>query len=94
MARGVRVEINSRGAQAILKSPEVAEKLKDMGRAIMRAANDKAPEHGYTEQEPFAMESGTTDRAYTTVYTRTDLGKRMQAKHSALTQAMDAGRRA
>ena len=94
MARGIRVEINSRGAVEILKSPEVAEKLENMGKAIMKAANDEAPEHGYTEQEPFAMESGTTDRAYTTVYTRTNLGKRMQAKHSTLTQAMDAGRRA
>ena len=94
MARGIRVEINSSGAQAILKSSEVAEKLEDMGKAITKAANDEAPEHGYTEQEPFAMESGTSDRAFVNVYTRTNLGKAMQAKHSTLTQAMDAGRRA
>ena len=92
MARGIRVEINSSGAQAILKSPEVAKKLESMGKAIMDAANDQAPEHGYTEQEPFAMESGTSDRAFVNVYARTELGKRMQAKHSTLTQAMDAGR--
>ena len=90
----VKVEINSRGAADILKSAAVAEKLEDMGKAIMKAANDKAPEHGYTEQEPFAMESGTSDRAFVNVYTRTDLGKAMQAKHSTLTQAMGAGRRA
>ena len=92
MASGIRVEINSRGAAEILKSSEVSEKLESMGKAIMDAANEKAPEHGYTEQEPFAMESGTTDRAYTAVYTRTTLGKRMQAKHNTLKQAMDAGR--
>lgn len=88
----VKVKMDSHGALEILKSHEVAEKLEGMGKAIRDAANEKAPEHGYTEQEPFAMESGTTDRAYTTVYTRTTLGKRMQAKHSTLTQAMDAGR--
>lgn len=92
MAR-IRVEINSSGAEEILKSRKVAEKLEKMGKAIMDAANDEAPEHGY-KQEPFAMESGKSDRAYTAVYTRTDLGKAMQAEHSTLTQAMDAGRRA
>ena len=88
----VKVKMNSQGALEILKSHEVAEKLESMGKAIKDAANNKAPEHGYTEQEPFAMESGTTDRAFVNVYTRTTLGKRMQAKHNTLTQAMDAGR--
>ena len=92
MASGIRVEINSHGASEILKSREVAEKLESMAKKIADAANNRAPEHGYTKQEPFAMESGTSDRAYAVVYTRTDLGKRMQAKHSTLTQAMDAGR--
>lgn len=92
MANGIRVEINSDEAERILKSREVADKLEDMGKKITDAANDKAPEHGYTEQEPFAMESGTTDRAFVSVYTRTNLGKAMQAKHDTLTQAMDAGR--
>lgn len=92
MASGIRVEINTREAESIMKSREVREKLEDMGGKIRDAANDKAPEHGYTEQEPFAMESGTTDRAFVNVYTRTTLGKRMQAKHDTLTQAMDAGR--
>lgn len=91
MASGIRVEIHSAGARDVLKSREVAEKLKDMGEQIQRAANDQAPEHGYVT-EPFAVESGTSDRAYTTVYTRTTLGKRMQASHNALTKAMDAGR--
>lgn len=92
MAKGVRVKINHSGAQAVLKSPEVARKLDSMGQAIMNAANGRAPEHGYTEQEPFAMDSGVSDRAYATVYTRTNLGKAMQAKHGTLTQAIDAGR--
>jgi hypothetical protein len=94
MASGIRVEINSREASRILRSAEVADKLESMGKAITKAANDQAPEHGYTEQEPFAMDSGKTDRAFVNVYTRTDLGKRMQAKHSTLTKALDAGRRA
>lgn len=92
MASGIRVEINSHDAQAILKSSEVSKKLEGMGKAITDAANGQAPEHGYTEREPFAMASGVTDRAYVNVYTRTNLGKAMQAKHSTLTQAMDAGR--
>ena len=91
MAR-IHVEINSREAERILKSREVADKLESMGKAIKNAANDQAPEHGYTEHEPFDMESGTSDRAYTAVYTRTNLGKAMQAKHNTLTRAMDAGR--
>lgn len=88
----VRVVIDSAGARDVLKSRKVAEKLEGMGKKITDAANEKAPEHGYTEHEPFAMESGTSDRAWVSVYTRTDLGKRMQAKHNTLTQAMDAGR--
>lgn len=92
MANGIKVEIDSHGAQSILKSSEVAEKLESMGRAITNKANGMAPEHGYKQQEPFAMESGVSDRAFVNVYTRTTLGKRMQAKHNTLTQAMDAGR--
>ncbi len=92
MASGIRVEINSREAERILKSREVAEKLESMGERITDAANHRAPSHGYTEQEPFAMDSGTSDRAWVNVYTRTDLGKRMQAKHNTLTKAMDVAR--
>ena len=92
MARGIRVEINSAEAQRILKSAAVTEKLEDMGERITDKANGMAPEHGYTEHEPFAMESGTSDRAFVNVYARTDLGKAMHAKHSTLTKAMDAGR--
>ena len=92
MARGIRVKINEQGAVQVLKSRAVTEKLNDMGKKITDAANGKAPEHGYTEQTPFAMESGATDRAFVNVYTRTNLGKAMQAKHDTLTQAMDAGR--
>ncbi len=92
MASGIRVEINSAEAERILKLSEVAKKLESMGKAIMDAANDEAPEHGYTESEPFAIDSGTTDRAFVNVYPRTTLGKRMQAEHDTLTHAMDAGR--
>ncbi len=93
MASGIKVELDKGGAESILKSREVAGRLESMGKAIMDAANDMAPEHGYTESEPFAMDSGTSDRAWVNVYTRTNLGKAMQAKHDTLTRAMDAGRR-
>lgn len=92
MASNITVKLDSGGAEAILKSSEVADILNTMGKAITDAANEQAPEHGYTESEPFAMASGVTDRAYVNVYTRTNLGKAMQAKHDTLTKAMDAGR--
>lgn len=92
MASGIRVQMNHRGAAEILKSREVAKKLDEMGKAIMDEANENAPKHGYDKHEPFAMSSGTSDRAWVNVYARTSLGKWMQAKHNTLTQAMDAGR--
>ena len=87
----VQVKINSAEAARILKSKEVADRINAMGEAITAAANEQAPEHGY-DIEPFALWTGVTDRAVASVYTRTNLGKAMQAKHSTLTQAMDAGR--
>lgn len=84
---------NSAEAQRILKSSGVASDIKARGERVMNAANAEAPEHGYVSQEPFAMDSGLSrDRAYANVYTRTTLGKRMQAKHSTLTKSIDAGR--
>ena len=83
---------NSAEAQRILKSAGVAADVKSRGERIMNAANAQAPEHGYVSQEPFAMSTGTTDRAYANVYTRTELGRRMQAKHSTLTQVISAGK--
>lgn len=83
---------NSAEAQRILKSPAVASDIKSRGEHVKNAANAAAPEHGYVSQEPFDVQTGTTDRAYANVYTRTTLGKRMQAKHGTLTKALDAGR--
>lgn len=87
-----KFEWNSAEAQRILKSSGVAADVKSRAERIMNAANSQAPEHGYVSQEPFAMTTGTTDRAYANVYTRTQLGRRMQAKHSTLTQALSAGK--
>lgn len=92
MASDVKVKVNSAGARELLRSAAVAADIERRAKAITAQANGQAPEHGYTESEPFTVVSGVTDRAYSTVYTRTDLGKAMQAKHSTLTKALDAGR--
>lgn len=92
MASGVRVEIDAHGAAELLRSEGVADDLRRRAERIMGAANAQAPEHGYVEREPFAVDAGVSDRAWANVYTRTDLGKAMQALHDALTRAMDAGR--
>ena len=95
MASGVKVTLHLSGVRKALNEPGVVEDCVRRCKAIADAANDDAPKHGYKEREPFAAEEGKTGRGNKcgVAYTRTDLGKRMQAKHDTLTQAMDAGRR-
>ena len=83
-----------RGVREVLNDPNVIKECVRRCKSIADAANESAPKHGYTESEPFAAEEGKTTRGNKcgVVYTRTNLGKAMQAKHSTLTQAMDAGR--
>lgn len=88
-----KVKLGMRGVRDILNDYDVIEWVTDKGEAVAEAANAMAPEHGYYT-EPFECAESTTSKGNTcvVVYTRTDLGKAMQAKHSTLTKALDAGR--
>lgn len=90
----VRVEMNLAGIKEVLNDDGVIAECMKRARRINAAANAEAPEHGYFKRQPFAVEEGTTSKGNrcAVVYTRTELGKRMQAKHSTLTHAINSGR--
>ena len=83
MAQSIRVEMNSRGAVAIMKSPAVMADLLRRGNAIRNAAGGQG----------FMVTSrvGST-RARVSVITSTDRGRRAEAQDRTLTRALDAAR--
>ncbi|MBQ9620549.1 MAG: hypothetical protein IJR41_01245 [Atopobiaceae bacterium] len=88
-----KVKLNMRGVREVLNDDGVIADCMRRAERIAAAANSEAPESGY-QTDPFASDEGRTTRGNrcAVVYTRTNLGKAMQAKHSTLTKAMDAGR--
>ena len=90
----VRVKLNLKGVKQVLNDDAVIADCMKRARRIHSAANAEAPDNGYYKRKPFAVEEGTTSKGNrcAVVYTRTQLGKRMQAKHSTLTKALNAGR--
>ena len=89
-----RVTLNMAGVKELLNADEVIADCMERAARMADNANGRAPKHGYTSSEPFASAEGKTKRGNrcAVVYTRTDIGKRMQAKHNTLTSAIDAGR--
>ena len=90
----VQVKLILAGVREVLNSDAAISDCMQRARRIASAANAQAPEHGYVSSPPFAVDEARTRRGNrcAVVYTRTTLGKRMQAKHSTLTQALGSGR--
>ena len=90
----VDVKLNLAGIREVLNSDAAISDCMQRARRIATEANSQAPEHGYVSSPPFAVDEARTRRGNrcAVVYTRTTLGKRMQAKHSTLTKALKAGR--
>lgn len=94
MASGVRVELHLSGVRAVLNDDGVIADCMRRAEAIAGAANALMPEGGYTSAEHHVAREGRTSRGNrgAFVVTATNEAKAMQAKHSTLTQALDAGR--
>lgn len=90
----VKVELSLAGVKEVLNSDGAISDCMQRARRIAGDANSRAPEHGYASSPPFDVDEGRTSRGNrcAVVYTRTTLGKRMQAKHDTLTRALGAGR--
>ncbi len=82
MASQVRIEVNSAGIQALLKSEEVQALLKAKAERIAAAAG---------EGMEASSRIGAT-RARASVITATSAARRAEAVDRALTAAIDAGR--
>jgi hypothetical protein len=78
----VRIEMNSKGMQALLKSSEVQDDLKERANRIAAAAGK-----GFEVQNTV----GKT-RAHSSVNSMTPEAWRAEAKDKKLTRAIDAGR--
>ncbi|WP_230670759.1 hypothetical protein [Rathayibacter sp. Leaf248] len=84
MAGKVRVEMNSAGAAAILKGPEVQAELKRRADAIRAAAG--------SDEDFTVLEAVGRNRAGAYVITTSREGRKAEAEDRALTRALDAGR--
>lgn len=84
MAGIIRVQMNSDGARAILRSERVRQDLERRGRAMAAAAGG---------EPDFEVESQIGDnRARASVRTATHEAREAEANERALTKAIDAGR--
>lgn len=82
MAMKVRIELDSKGIEQLLRSSEVEADLRRRAAAIARAAGD-GMHHGTVQGR---------DRVAGQVWTGTVQARRAEAKDRALTRALDAGR--
>lgn len=92
MARGIKVRINSAGAQAVLTSPGVASDIEDRAAAIATSACAKtSPDE--MRNDPYMSEVDVGgDRARARVWTSSPHGIRSNNKHNTLLSSLDAGR--
>lgn len=100
MASGVRVKLNMAGVREALNDDGVIKECMRRASDIATAADANVaahedPRHPNTyDLPPHACFEGRTSRGNrcATVVARTDEAKAMQARHSTLTRAIDAGR--
>lgn len=94
MASGVRVKINMAGVREVFNDPAVTAELRRRAEAIKAQADSLMPDGGYTMTEHHRVIEGRTSIGTKSelVVTNTNEAKAMQAKHSTLTRAIDAGR--
>lgn len=90
----VRVKLNMAGVIALLNDDRVIADCRRRMEAVARAADAMMPENGHDTDEHHRVIEGTTSRGNreVSVMTVTNVAKAMQAKHSTLTKALDAGR--
>lgn len=94
MAKDVRVELHLSGIREVFNDPAVTADLLRRADAIKDAADAAMPDGGYTQAEHHRVVQGRTSIGTSSalVVTNTNEAKAMQAKHSTLTKAIDAGR--
>jgi hypothetical protein len=81
---GVRIELNTAGVRALLRSDAILQDLVRRGEAIANAAGG-SPD--FTVNASFGK-----NRARVHVVTETPRGRRLEARDRVLTRAIDAGR--
>lgn len=94
MARGVRVEMNGRGVEELLTSPEVRADLRDRAERVLGAARDEAAGFIVTGNyyNGLKIREDTTDRAVVRVVGTAPHSHLVEAAHGTLARALDAGR--
>ena len=94
MGSGVRVKLHLSGVREVFNASGVTADLMRRARAIASRADSLMPDGGYTQAEHHRVAEGITSIGTHSaiVATNTNEAKAMQAKHSTLTRAMDAGR--
>lgn len=98
MAKVERVQIHMRGVEEAFRSDGVVDDMRKRMKRICDEANDKLeelyPNNGYKQPHFVVQEYQTTHgNVGFNVHNFSPLAGHAQAKHSVLTQAMDAGRK-
>jgi len=90
----VRVKLNLAGIKEVFADPGVQAELRRRAEAIATEADSLMPEGGYERAKHHVVMDSVTSRGNpaVAVATATNEAKAMQAKHSTLTKALDAGR--
>lgn len=83
MASSARVQLDSKGIEQLLRSPEVVKDLERRAAAVAAAAGPGMRSGAYQGR----------DRARARVWTGSAAAKRAEAESRALTRAIDAARR-
>lgn len=92
MAKGIRVELKSRGMAELLKSDDVrAELTVRAGRVLSAAQADPHDDTGAYEAG-LHIEQATTDRAVVRVVSGDWKGHILEARYGILARSLDAGR--
>lgn len=92
MARGIKVRINSAGAQALLTSAAVASDIEARASAIAVSACAKtSPDEMRNDPYMSEVDNGVS-RARGRVWTASPHGIRNNNKHNTLLNSLDAGR--
>lgn len=90
----IDVRIHLAGVREVFNDPGVQADLMRRAQAIKASADALMPEGGYDTAEHHIVERGVSSRGIDSVVviTATNEAKGMQARHSTLTKALDAGR--
>lgn len=89
----VKVKLNMAGVIEILNDDAVLAECRRRMESVARAADAMMPDNGQGTDEHHRVIEGRTSKGNreVSVMTVTNVAKNMQAKHSTLTKALDAG---